>query len=193
MPSHPPGTPARPYIPEVVTPSPQKLLKAEQLYNAALRDRDAGNLVSARMNLKLAIAFAPDREAYQALFNQLSHVSHQTRAEPRNEAARDLYLQAEQAEMQGDIDASVRKLIQALETAREAVIFNRLGVVLATRKRDFVGARRCLEEAVRLAPENPAYVHNLSKVLDRLEPEKSETPSLSSKKGFWRRLIQRGR
>lgn len=198
--------------PPALTPAPEKpdrpkvgtkqQAKAKDLYEAARRDQAAGNFVSARMNLKLAVAFDPENATYQALFKALiaaPEAPTPTSPRPAHGAAAKLYEEAERAEAKGEIDRTVRLLERALLASREAVILNRLGVILATRKHELLRAQRLLEEAIEQDSSNPAYVHNLSKVLtaaavhvegQREAPRAKPRSLLTS---FWDRLRGRGR
>jgi hypothetical protein len=42
---------------------------------------------------------------------------------------------------------------------------NRLGVILAMKKREFARAQQLVEQAIELAPDNAAYEKNLQKIL----------------------------
>lgn len=164
--------------------------QAEALLQAALQDRQAGNLVSARMNLKLAAAFQPDRETIRRLFDELAREGEAPPPTPRHAAASALYAKATDAEDRGGIDEAIGLLERALKADRDPVILNRLGVLLATRKRDLARAQTLLEEAVQEAPQNPAYMHNLSKVLVRtVDVDAPREP----KGSFWGRVFGRRR
>lgn len=145
----------------------RKMEKAERLFELALRDQAEGNLISARMNLKLALAFSPDDERFQGLFAQLT----QTKVPPKNRTllrhpqAQAYFEAATKAEMAGEINRTVELLERALKHGEEAAVLNRLGVILAMKKKEFARAQRLLERASELDPKNPAYLHNLSKVL----------------------------
>lgn len=198
--------PSSPAMPEAPTPalgaSPPRRkqeAKAKELYEAALRDKAAGNYVSARMNLKLAVAFDPNNPAYQALFRSLIDAPAPQTIEPKplHGAAAKLYEEAERAEAGGELDRTIRLLERALQVSKEAVILNRLGVILATKRRDFVRAQDLLEAAVELDPQNAAYVHNLSKILAaaamRLAGHQPDGPAKAPPKrsrlaSFWDRL-----
>lgn len=162
--------------------------KAAALHAAAVRDREAGNVVSARMNLKLAIAFHPSKVEYQRMFTSLEHAKDQPadRPKPVHPVAQRMFDEAGDAERRGDVDEAIRLLERALGASKEPLVYNRLGVILATRKRDFARAQAMLEEATRLAPDNPAYVHNLGKVLAALaigDGQRKKRPS------FWSKLL----
>ncbi|MEM7675852.1 MAG: hypothetical protein AAF449_07600 [Myxococcota bacterium] len=97
--------------------------KAERLFEEALKDRAAGNLVSARLNMKLALAFEPNNreylEAYQAL-----EADPAARARTPSDvvrSARDLFEEAKEAEHRGQVDDCIRLLEQAVANSRQAV------------------------------------------------------------------------
>ncbi len=192
------AAPASP-TPGATGPRKKQESKAKELYEAALRDKAAGNYVSARMNLKLAVAFHPHNPVYQALFRSLVDAPAPQSIEPRplHGAAAKLYEEAERAEAGGELDRTIRLLERALQVSKEAVILNRLGVILATKKRDFGRAQELLEAAVELDPQNAAYVHNLSKVLAaaamRLAGHQADGPAKPQPRrsrlaSFWDRL-----
>lgn len=180
-----------PILPPVLTPEPRpppKIVsrpdRAKVLHEAALHDREAGNFVSARMNLKLAIALDPDNQQYAALFIDLlaerpppSLIDHV--------GAEQLFHEATQAEGEGDFDRAIAVLEKAIKLSRHPVLLNRAGVLYATKKRDFVKAKELLEAAVEAAPYNPAYVHNLNKVLTYVTPEHPGRDNL------WQRIVKK--
>ncbi|MEM7677488.1 MAG: hypothetical protein AAF449_15925, partial [Myxococcota bacterium] len=144
-----------------------RISKAERLFDQALKDRAEGNLVSARMNVKLALTFDPTNELYMTALNELNK---DPAAKPRSMSnvrseGRQLYDQATEAEQRGDIDRAVELLEKALKKSRRAPFLNRLGVLLATKKRHFERAQVLLEEAIELNPSNTTYERNLQKIL----------------------------
>lgn len=187
-------------------PRDVRLDKARELYAASMVDRAGGNLVSARMNLKLAVAFDPENATYQEAFAQLGQVQASTASLASNEAAptqrpaaQRAYDEGCAAEASGDIDRAVRMFEAALRLGDDPLILNRLGVVLAMRRSDVRRGQQLLERAVALAPMNPVYTHNLSKVLG-LAAERdvargargaSMVAAPKSKGGFWKRLLGR--
>lgn len=165
-------------------PDPLIAKKAATLREAAARERDIGNVEAAKRNATLAVALDPDHPQGPALLASIGGAN--TRPGPRNPAALELFEAAGHMEQRGDIDGAIAALERATTISKEATIYNRLGVILATRKRDFVRAQQMLEEATRLAPDDPTYVHNLGKVLAvvaQLEggPAKRTRPSIWSK------------
>ena len=143
------------------------ILKAERLFDQALKDKEEGNLVSARMNMKLAVTFNPSNELYATAYEELSR---DPAAKPRSistvrSQARDLYDKATEAERHGDIDRAVELLEKAIERSRRAPFLNRLGVILAMKKRQYIRAQALIEEAIELVPTNTTYERNLQKIL----------------------------
>lgn len=82
---------------------------------------------------------------------------------------------AMEKEEAGLYDDAVRLLRRAIEVnPRAAVLYNRLGVVLATRLRDYVAACDALVRACELEPKNHTYMGNLAKVAERAEAARDE-------------------
>src|SRR5688572_24474125 len=79
--------------------------------------------------------------------------------------ARQLYAQATRAEELGDVDEAIDLLEKAIVESKEAAFYNRLGVILAMKKKEFLRAQELIEQALKLAPGNSTYQHNLGKVL----------------------------
>jgi Flp pilus assembly protein TadD len=180
-----------------------RLDKARELYAASMVDRAGGNLVSARMNLKLAVAFDPENATYQEAFAQLgqAQLSHASLASndaapTQRPAAQKAYDEGCAAEAAGDVDRAVRLFEAALRLGEDPLILNRLGVVLAMRRNDVRRGQQLLERAVALAPMNPVYTHNLSKVLGLaaarvVDRGASTAGTPKGKGGFWKRLLGR--
>jgi tetratricopeptide (TPR) repeat protein len=170
--------------------------KAADLFRASLRDRSVGNVVSARMNLKLAIAFDPHNREYKDAFRALADApatASDAPPRPLHAAAAKLYDEAGKAEANGELDRAVRLLDRALQTSKEPVVMNRLGVILATRKHDYRRAQELLEAAVEIDPHNSAYTHNLGKVLAaaavHVEAKKEDGARAKGRlASFWDRL-----
>ncbi|MBI4820140.1 MAG: hypothetical protein HY791_27945 [Deltaproteobacteria bacterium] len=162
---------------------PARMSKAAKLYEAALEEKAAGNLVSAKMNFKLAMTFDPTNALYKNAFEAMSG-SIQNAGE-RNTKARSLYDRATQAERLGQVDDAIDLLEQALEESRDPAVLNRLGVLLAMKRQEHKRAREMIQEAIRLSPGNQVYENNLKKVLARsaarADADKREA---AKKKGF---------
>lgn len=172
---------------EEVRPPPKIVARpdrAKLLYEAALHDREAGNFVSARMNLKLAIALDPDNQGYAALYVDLLAEKPPT-ALIDHPGAQQLFNEATAAESAGEFERAMGILEKAIKLSRHPVLLNRLGVLYATKKREFAKAREMLEAAVEAAPYNPAYVHNLNKVLSYV------TPEVHGRDNLWNRIVKK--
>lgn len=145
-----------------------RMLKAQKLYEQALKDKAEGNLVSAKMNMKLALTFDPSNPLYNQAFQDLNK---NPDAKPKGagsgalEKAKDLYNAATEAENQGNVDRAIELLEKAIEESKQAAFYNRLGVILAMKKHSFVRAQELVEKAIDLAPGNQAYEKNLQKIL----------------------------
>ncbi len=146
-----------------------RMLKAQRLFEQALKDKAEGNLVSARMNVKLALTFDPSNELFATTFDEMSKNSsgQPSAAGGGRSIARDLYDQATSAENRGDVDSAVELLEKAIRESKNPAFYNRLGVILAMKKQEFSRAQEMIEKAIELAPNNGTYEKNLHKVLSR--------------------------
>lgn len=138
--------------------------KASKLFDQALVDQSDGNLVSARMNMKLALTFDPGNAVYLRALESLAQSPSSKRPEGRNQA-RELYEAATEAENEGDYDEAIRLLEKAIGLSKQAAFHNRLGVILAMKKAEFERALELVERAIELAPGNAIYERNLQKIL----------------------------
>lgn len=177
-----------------------RLAKSRELFAAAQKDRAKGNAVSARMNLKLALAFDPTNLEYQQAFDQLGQAVVVASDDPLarlHPQAKKAFEDGCTAEAAGDLERAIRSFERALRQGDEPVVLNRLGVVLAMKKGEWRRGQELLAKAVELAPDNPIYLHNLTKILSRAAAE-----DLGSKSGvkaspeppkprgsFWMRLF----
>lgn len=164
-----------------ITPHPDR---AELLHRAAVQDRETGNFASARMNMKLAIALDPDNQEYATLYVDLlaekpapSLIDHV--------GAQQLFDDAARSESAGDHERAIVTLEKALKLSRHPIVLNRLGVLYASKRRDFAKSKELLEAAVEAAPHNLAYVQNLNKVLARVEPD------ARAKENLWQRMTKK--
>lgn len=168
--------------------------KAARLFEQALKDQSAGNLVSARMNMKLALTFDPSNDLYLTAFEELSK-NPATKARSMSAVrsqARELYDQATEAERYGNVDRAIELLERAIQQSRRAPFLNRLGVILAMKKRRYAEAQALIEEAIELVPTNPTYERNLQKVLSMAAAREVHAASNSGKRsGLLRGLLGR--
>jgi hypothetical protein len=144
-----------------------RMLKAQKLYEEALKEKAEGNLLSARMNMKLALTFDPSNDHFKTAFEELQKMGPVENASltATKSRARELYDLATQKEEMGDVDEAIALLEKALHERKEPAFYNRLGVILATKKREFHRAQQLIETAIELSPGNATYQHNLGKVL----------------------------
>ncbi|MBI2378046.1 MAG: hypothetical protein HYV07_28855 [Deltaproteobacteria bacterium] len=168
---------------------PARMSKAQKLYNAALEERAAGNLVSAKMNFKLAMTFDPTNALYKNAFEAISG-SLQSAGE-RNSKSRTLYDRATQAERLGHADEAIDLLEQALLESKDPAVMNRLGVLLAMKRHEYKRARELIQDAIRLSPGNQIYDNNLKKVLARAAARSDAERQGGKKKGFLGGLLGR--
>lgn len=162
-----------------------RMLKAQKLFDQALKDKAEGNLVSARMNMKLALTFDPSNELYQQAFEDLSkNPDAVIGGTPEGRSrARQLYDEATEAENHGNVDRAIELLEKALSESKQAPFYNRLGVILATKKGEYVRAQALIEQALELAPGNTLYEKNMSKVLSKAAAAEMRPDRGGDKKG----------
>lgn len=144
------------------------MLKAQKLFEQALKDKAEGNLVSARMNMKLAMTFDPTNDLYSEAFDDLNKNpdARISGSGPTGRSrARELYDAATDAENEGDVDRAIELLEQAISHSKQPAFLNRLGVILAMKKREYDRAQQLVEQARELAPDNATYEKNLHKIL----------------------------
>lgn len=181
-----PPAPAPPAPAEGASPADSvRMMKGHKLYEQALKDKAEGNLLSARMNMKLALTFDPGNEIFSTALAELEASDDGKRASPGpagRSKAREYYDAATEAENAGDVDEAIAMLEKAIAESKQPAFLNRLGVVLAMKKHDFVRAQSLIEEAISLAPGNVTYEKNLHKILSRAATA-DVGPSKKDKKG----------
>lgn len=156
-------------------PSLADRAKAASVYEHALRDINAGRYARARMYVKLAVSLDPDEPRYQALLDEWDKAKEVAAAADDPEHVK-LVHRASDAERSGDFHRAAALLEQALELVpKSAELNNRLGVLYATRLKEFDLATKALFRAVDLAPTNATFRHNLMKVMGAAESA-SEAP-----------------
>jgi tetratricopeptide (TPR) repeat protein len=149
-------------------PAPADLeTRAKKLWDQAQLERSRGDLVAAHRNLKLALTFAPTSYALKRLLTDVARELPRDRKSPakfsQNQSLAD---RAAEKEKDGDIDGAIELLERALRSpSKDAAVYNRLGVILAIRKKDYVRGREMVERALELSPDNAVYANNLSKIL----------------------------
>jgi hypothetical protein len=137
--------------------------KARNLMEQAQQDHAVGRLGAARMNAKLATIYDPDNEQYKRILGEWERPSTEQGSRPEYVA---LYEEAQAREDDDDIDGAIGLLEKGLRLAPNPAAFhNRIGVLLAMRKRDFERARDEIQKAIALEPGNAHYRNNLGKVM----------------------------
>jgi hypothetical protein len=161
--------------------------KAEKIFEQAQKDLIAGNVASARMNAKLATNFDNSVPAYKEFVEEIDRQmkgkapSAGTKA-PQPPELR-LFEEASIAEGKGDLKKAVKLLEDAIEVNPKAgPLYNRLGVILATRLKRFDEALAHLKRAVELEPGNLVYMNNFSKVTGMQQSALEKAPERGDKK-----------
>lgn len=191
----PPAPPLRPSSARVAPPAqppgpkidPIRARKALKLYEQALEDLREGNPLSAQMNMKLALSFDPSNKQIERAFEELRTEGAAPKRVKRDHA-RELYDQATEAETRGQPSEAIRLLEAAIRISRQAAFLNRLGVLLAMKRRRYNEAQALIEEAIELSPDNKTYRHNLQQVLTMADSEaKNPNRRRRGLLGFFRR------
>ena len=155
--------------------------KARNLMEQAQQDHSVGRLGAARMNAKLATIYDPDNAAYKRVLADWeerpkaggggSGLNSAINSRPEYVQ---LYESAQDLEDDDDIDGALAMLEKGLRLAPNAAAFhNRIGVILAMRKRDFERASDEIKKAIALEPDNPHYRNNLGKVMAKANKRRS--------------------
>ncbi len=162
--------------------------KASQLFDEAQKEAAAGKMGAARMNAKLASIYDPANQEYRGQIEVWERPTTPERARgsarpalrtrPSNEEQAEikaLYDEAQRCEDEGDVDAALDILERGLERFQNAAAFhNRIGVVLALRKRDYQGAVHAIQRAIDIDPDNLHYKSNLGKIVARMRGPRAE-------------------
>ena len=126
-----------------------------------MRDRNEGNILSAQMNLKLALTYEKDNIELKNVLSDLVRVGKPVEKPSADQEATRLFHMAAEEEAKENVDRAIELLEQAIARSAEAPFFNRLGVIVATKKHDLSRARQLIERAIALDPENKTYRNNL--------------------------------
>jgi hypothetical protein len=144
--------------------------KARNLMEQAQNDHAIGRIGAARMNAKLATIYDPENETYRRILAAWEDRPKAGSGDSSAMTARPEYVQlyeaAQDLEDDDDIDGALAMLERGLRIAPNAAAFhNRIGVILAMRKREYARAADEIEKAISLEPDNPHYRNNLGKVM----------------------------
>lgn len=157
--------------------------RAASLHAQCVRELKNGNINAARDLAEQAHDAAPDVALHKDTLLQWDEfaASHVVADDARAEA------QAIRAAELGDPTRAIALLKKALEAnPKNAAVWNRLAVLLATRERDFVGAVDAAAKALELAPNDATYMSNFAKFAAVAEKHGSVD---KSKRGLWKRLL----
>lgn len=158
--------------------------KARLIFEQAQKDMVEGRPSSALMNAKLACIYDPNEAEFKIALEAWQNQSMSNVARPKELM---LFEEAKDSELDGEYEHAVSLLRQALDiNPRAAPIYNRLGVILATRLKQYAPASQALLQACELDPGNLAYKNNLGKILVM---EEKEVDSKRSKRGLADRLL----
>lgn len=159
--------------------------KAAALHAQCLRDLKNGAVARAYAVACMAHEAAPDVLAYKEVVDDWNNfVSvHRTPEDAR------LHAQAVSAETAGDAVRAVALLRQAVKAnPGNAAVWNRLGLLLATRLKDVDGALNAMTRAIELAPSDPTFMNNFGKIAAMAERRGTDT---SAKGGLFQKLFRR--
>ena len=163
------GKPRRP-------PTEDMRRKARNLMEQAQKDYSIGRIGAARMNAKLATIYDPDNVEHRRIleaWDDKPKGSPATASSMSRPEYVQLYEQAQDLEDEGDVDGALEVLFRGVRLAPNPAAFhNRIGVILAMRKREFDRAASEIQKAISLEPDNPHYRSNLGKVMQKATKRK---------------------
>jgi tetratricopeptide (TPR) repeat protein len=164
--------------PQHQRPPPQVIVrssKAEKIFQQALEDITAGNLISARTNIKLALTFDPGNERYKEKLAQVEEEagpnlgSQDLEEIPKGtQFANQFYEKAIDQENQGNFDEAIRLLEKAIRADAQGVYYHRLGNILAFHKGQLKEGRNMVDKAIQRSPRNKNYQKTLSRILEKM-------------------------
>jgi hypothetical protein len=163
--------------------SGEAALQAAAHYEQAMADLDAGNIARGFTFLRLAAERDPRNPTYHRALDDWDAMVMQRLRGNTNDPNR-VFADALRAEQAGDFVRAI-ELLQSLtlKTPDSAALWNRLGVLLATRKKDIPAALHALGKALELEPNNPAYMNNFGKVATQTD----KTPAQPKQTGIFGR------
>jgi tetratricopeptide (TPR) repeat protein len=150
--------------------------KARNLMEQAQKDHAIGRVGAARMNAKLATIYDPENADFKRILEAWEDKPKGTPLTASSMSRPEyvqLYEQAQDLEDEGDVDGALELLMKGVRLAPNAAAFhNRIGVILAMRKREFDRAAAEIQKAISLEPDNPHYRNNLGKVMQKANKRK---------------------
>jgi Flp pilus assembly protein TadD len=157
--------------------------KAAALHAQCIRELKNGSVERAHQLARQALNAAPDITLYRDTLAEWPQfvAAHRTPDDVRAKA------QAVLAEEAGDFEKALTLLRQSVATnPKNASAWNRLAVLLATRKGDIAGAVDAAQKAVELVPDDATYLSNFTKFAALAD----KGGGLDQKKrGLWNRLL----
>ena len=148
--------------------------KAEKIFEQALEDIQAGNLISARTNIKLALSFDPGNERYRAKLLEVEQETGPSHSQDLEEVpkgtqfANQFYEKAMEQENQGNFDEAIRLLEKAIRADPQGVYYHRLGSILAFHQGKLKEGRTMVDKAIQKSPRNKNYQKTLSRILEKM-------------------------
>jgi hypothetical protein len=148
--------------------------KAEKIFQQALEDIEAGNLISARTNIKLALSFDPGNDRYLAKLADVEQETGPSASQDLEEIpkgtqfANQFYEKALEQENQGNFDEAIHLLEKAVRADPQGVYYHRLGVILAFQQGKLKEGRTMVDKAIQKSPRNKNYQKTLSRILEKM-------------------------
>ncbi|MDP2340493.1 MAG: hypothetical protein Q8O67_06030 [Deltaproteobacteria bacterium] len=158
--------------------------KAAALHAACIRELKNGTVERAHQLARQALNAAPDMTLYRDTLAEWPAfvAGHRVADDIRFKA------QAVTAEEAGDIDKAVALLRQSVAAnPKNASSWNRLAVLLATKKADIDGAMEASQKAVELVPDDATFLSNFTKFA--AIADKASGGIDKKARGMWNRLL----
>jgi tetratricopeptide (TPR) repeat protein len=178
VPASPPPSMQQPTPTQSQRPPPEVIVrssKAEKIFQQALEDVAAGNLISARTNIKLALTFDPGNDRYKEKLAEVEQEagpnlgSQDLEEIPKgSQFANQFYEKAVDQENQGNFDEAIRLLEKAIRADAQGVYYHRLGNILAFHKGQLKEGRNMVDKAIQRSPRNKNYQKTLSRILEKM-------------------------
>ena len=137
-------------------------LKVQQMLELALKDLREGKKARALTYVRMAADLDPSDLKARSLLDNWNQAEQIAKSDSEDQR---LVADAQRCEDLGQFDlaANMYRKVIALKPS-EPEPYNRLGIVLALRLKDYTGAINALMKAAELAPDNVAYRSNLGKI-----------------------------